>query len=121
MSSSMTVPVTLAISDTVPFSSIAFRIFLWAAVSNISVHVIALLVAFHNLKLHKTFRICVPLLILGMGVLNTVTVMLVSSLVIAGVYKATGISFNDVHAIVMGLLQTSLAFIFSVSRVLAML
>ncbi|TPP66179.1 hypothetical protein FGIG_05884 [Fasciola gigantica] len=118
--------------ETGVYSYILFRIFLWAAVSNLALHLIALLIAFNNLKAHSSARICLPALILVMGILSTLTVLLITSnislnadissgIVVAGVYKATGITFNEFHAITMGLLQTTLLFVFSISRFLPML
>nr|CAX74255.1 hypothetical protein [Schistosoma japonicum] len=99
------------------FSYIFLRIFLWAASSNILVHIVAFLIAFYNLSAHKSARICAPIFILVMGVLNTMSFMLITSIVVAGVYKATGITFNEIHAVASGVAQTLLLFLFSVTRI----
>ncbi|KAA3681621.1 uncharacterized protein DEA37_0003674 [Paragonimus westermani] len=52
---------------------------MYAGLSNLVVHVIAALVGFHNLRAHKTVRICFPAFIVLMGVINTVTVLFISS------------------------------------------
>ncbi|VEL31800.1 unnamed protein product [Protopolystoma xenopodis] len=103
------------------FSTIWFKIFLCASISNMAVHGIAMILAFYNLRAHRLARIFAPLFILVMGFLNTITVLLITSLVIAGVYTATIMPFNDLHAILVGLFQTFLLFIFSISRLPATL
>lgn len=40
-----------------------------------------------------------------------------TGIVVAGVYKATGITFNEIHAVASGVAQTLLLFLFSATRI----
>ncbi|KAK4876952.1 hypothetical protein RN001_009458 [Aquatica leii] len=79
------------------FTKMWYHVFLWALFSSIFVHTIAALIAFLTLRKHK-FGKFFPILILLMGVLPPITSGIVSSAVIAFVYKSATysvIEFSD--------------------------
>ncbi|ODN04046.1 Transmembrane protein [Orchesella cincta] len=102
------------------FSDMWYRVFLWAFLSSIIVHVIGALIAFGTLRKHRVGRFF-PLLVLLMGIVNPGTTGLITSAVIAFIYKASILQMTPFYAFVYGVGQTGVAAAFSFTRILATL
>ncbi|VDL96469.1 unnamed protein product [Schistocephalus solidus] len=94
---------------------------MWAASCNAVIYGIATVIAFVNLRVHKRARVYFPLVIVILGLISTFTVVLITCLVIAGVFHSMGLPFGEWHAVVCGVLQSLLMFVFSISRLPATL
>ncbi|KAF5306429.1 hypothetical protein FQR65_LT07341 [Abscondita terminalis] len=97
-----------------------YHIFLWALFSSIFVHTIAALIAFLTLRKHK-FGKFFPILILLMGVLPPITSGIVSSAVIAFVYKSATYPMEPLYALLWGVGQTVVSGCIGFTRILATL
>ncbi|RWS16832.1 hypothetical protein B4U79_09437 [Dinothrombium tinctorium] len=97
-----------------------FHVFMWAFLSSFLVHTVASFVAFRSLRKHKFARYS-PLFIFISGILTPLTMGLVTSAAIAGVYRAASFTMTPSYAAVYGIGQTVCNLIFSYTRILATL
>ncbi|KAB0797027.1 hypothetical protein PPYR_11088 [Photinus pyralis] len=105
------------------FTKMWYHVFLWALFSSIFVHTvrfIAALIAFLTLRKHK-FGKFFPILILLMGVLPPITSGIVSSAVIAFVYKSATYPMEPLYALFWGVGQTVVSACIGFTRILATL
>ena len=102
------------------FAEMWYRIFLWALFSSILVHFVAAAIAFSRLRRHKIGRF-VPAIIFVMGLLSPLTGGVVTSVAIAGVYRASGFEMAPLYAFVWGVGQTIVVIFISFTRILATL
>ncbi|XP_067651565.1 transmembrane protein 170A-like [Haliotis asinina] len=102
------------------FGEMWYQIFLWALFSSMLVHVIASLIAVCRLRKHKLGR-WIPVVIVAMGVLSPLTGGVVTSAVIAGVFRASDFVITPFYALVCGVGQTIIVMFISFTRILATL
>ncbi|XP_074662339.1 transmembrane protein 170A-like [Tubulanus polymorphus] len=102
------------------FAEIWYQVFLWALFSSIFVHTIAAAIAFCRLQNHKIGRF-IPIGILVMGVVSPLTGGVITSAVIAGVYRSSGFTMAPLYCLVYGVGQTILVLFISFTRILATL
>ncbi|XP_013791230.1 transmembrane protein 170B-like [Limulus polyphemus] len=102
------------------FSEMWYHVFLWVLFSSLFVHFCAAALAFGMLKEHKHGRF-LPLLIVIFGVVSPLTGGVVTSAVIAGVYRASRFQMKALYALIWGIGQTILAAVMSYTRILATL
>ncbi|XP_012271856.1 transmembrane protein 170A isoform X2 [Orussus abietinus] len=102
------------------FPEMWYQIFLWALFSSIFVHTIAAAICFATLRKHKYGKFF-PILILIMGVIMPLTFGVLSSAVIAFVYRATGYQMPPLYALLWGIGQTVMAACVGFTRILATL
>lgn len=102
------------------FAEMWFHVFLWAFSSYFLIHLIAALMAYTFLRKHKIARF-VPMLLLIAGILTPLTVSIVTSSLIAGVFRAAGFKMSPLNAFFFGTGQTLVNLILGYSRTLATL
>ncbi|KAI1280621.1 Transmembrane protein [Halotydeus destructor] len=102
------------------FIEMWYQVFLWALFSSFLVHLIAAGFAFTSLRMHKVARFA-PIFILAAGIVTPFTVSLVTSAVIAGVYRAASFKMVPLYALFYGIGQTVTTLAFAYSRILATL
>ncbi|XP_041376300.1 transmembrane protein 170A-like [Gigantopelta aegis] len=102
------------------FGEMWYQVFLWALFSSMLFHIIAALIAFCRLRKHTIGR-WMPVAILVMGVLSPLTGGVVTSAVIAGVFRASDFVMMPFYALVWGLGQTIVVMFISFTRILATL
>ncbi|XP_018330981.1 transmembrane protein 170B [Agrilus planipennis] len=102
------------------FTKMWYHVFLWALFSSIFVHTAAAIIAFLTLRKHKYGKYF-PILILVMGVLPPITSGIVSSAVIAFVYRASSYPMEPLYALFWGVGQTVLSASIGFTRILATL
>ncbi|XKL63814.1 hypothetical protein PGB90_006178 [Kerria lacca] len=90
------------------FIEMWYQIFLWALFSSVVVHIIAAFISFGTLRKHHFGKFC-PIFILCMGILTPMTSGVVSSAIIASVYKASMIKMAPLYAMFWGVGQTLLS------------
>lgn len=98
-----------------------YQIFLWYLFSSFLVHSCAALVAVWALHSHKYGRFY-ALVILVMGFIGPITGGIITSAIIAGLFKTTQIiKFYPMYAMVCGWGQTIMVILISFTRILATL
>ncbi|XP_053212646.1 transmembrane protein 170A-like [Panonychus citri] len=102
------------------FAEMWFHVFLWAFSSYLFVHLVASLVAFISLRKHKIARFA-PILLIISGVVTPLTMSLITSSAIAGVFRAASIGMSPLNAFLFGTGQTLVNLTFSFTRILATL
>ncbi|RWS31021.1 hypothetical protein B4U80_04512 [Leptotrombidium deliense] len=116
----MTAEFGTILEDAESFTKMWFHVFVWAFLSSVAIHIIASFIAFRSLRKHKYARFS-PLFVLISGILTPLTMGLVTSATIAGVYRAAGFTMTPGYAAVYGIGQTVCNLIFSYTRILATL
>lgn len=94
--------------------------FLWAFFSSVLIHFCAAGAAFASLRKHRVARYY-PLFILMSGIVTPLCVSLITSALIAGVYRAATFSMEPLYAALFGIGQTLLTLGFAYTRILATL
>lgn len=102
------------------FPEMWYQIFLWFLFSSFLVHALAATVALWSLRRHKVGRFY-PVLIMAMGIIGPITGGIITSAVIAGLFKTTNIEMYPLWAFVCGWGQTVVVVFISFSRMLATL
>ncbi|XP_077983038.1 transmembrane protein 170A-like [Glandiceps talaboti] len=100
------------------FAEMWYHIFLWFLFSSVLVHAVASIIAFFCLRKHKIGRF-IPVAIIIMGFLGPMTGGSITSVAIAGVYRAAGFTMEPLYAMVFGIGQTTMVLVVSFSRILA--
>lgn len=102
------------------FGAMWYHVFVWGLFSSLFVHLLAASVAVLALRKHGLGR-WLPILILAMGIIAPLTGGVITSAVIAYVYKASNFVMDPKYALIWGTGQTALAVVMSYTRILATL
>ncbi|XP_071784637.1 transmembrane protein 170A-like [Asterias amurensis] len=97
-----------------------YQIFLWYLFSSFLIHCGAAIIAFMALRKHKIGRLY-SLLILVMGFVGPITGGIVTSAIIAGLFKTSEFTMFPFYAMVCGCGQSLIVLFISFSRILATL
>ncbi|XP_050540269.1 transmembrane protein 170A [Daktulosphaira vitifoliae] len=104
----------------VTFPEMWYQTFLWALFSSTVVHAVAAIIAFATLHKHN-FGKFFPLFILLVGIFAPLSSGIVSSAIIAFVYRASSIQMQPLYAMFWGVGQTLLSAAVGFTRILATL
>uniref|UniRef100_A0AAY4DQI8 Transmembrane protein 170B n=1 Tax=Denticeps clupeoides TaxID=299321 RepID=A0AAY4DQI8_9TELE len=102
------------------FSEMWYWVFLWCLFSSLFVHGAVGLLMLVMLQRHRRGRL-ITLVLVSVGFLASLTGGVITSAVVAAVYRGAGKDMAPLEALVFGVGQTALAIIISFSRVLATL
>ncbi|XP_074604271.1 transmembrane protein 170A [Brevipalpus obovatus] len=102
------------------FAEMLYHIFLWAFLSCFGVHLIAAGIAYVNLRKHKIARF-VPLVFVIVGIFTPLAMSVVTSSLIAGVFRAASFKMSPLYAFFFGTGQTLINLLLGYTRILATL
>ena len=102
------------------FVEIWYMVFLWAFFSSVIIHAGAAAAAFASLRRHKMARFF-PAFIFVSGILTPLCASLITSALIAGIYRAANFQIAPIYALFFGVGQTLLTLIFAYTRIMATL
>lgn len=102
------------------FAEMWFHVFLWSFSSYFFFHLITAVIAFASLRKHKVARFA-PLFLIFSGVVTPLTLNLLTSSLIAAVYRAASFAMSPLNAFFFGIGQTVCTIAFGYTRILATL